>query len=165
MKKALAVIGMLFGLGAVAFAGTPQENLYMSQAPLSNATILASSAATTSAANITLTISTPTAIPSGGGTYTGRNCFTKIIVQMSTATVLTLVDGATTKWTINGLGLGASGVNTLTLTDDHLGPLCTLAGDQTQFTLTSTTGGAVPQSINVEGYTTYGGTLNQGPMY
>lgn len=165
MKKVIALIGLLLGLASISHAGTPQENLYQSQAPLSGTTIIASSASTTSATNLTLVVSTPTTINSGGGVYTGRNCFTRILVQMSSATVLTIQDNNTVKWTINGLGLGASGVNTLSLPEDHLGPFCTAAGDQTSFILTSTSGGVVPQTVNVEGYTTYGGTNNSGPMY
>lgn len=168
MKKALAVIGMLFGFGAIALAGTPQENgtSPFQNAPFSGTTILASSAATTSVpASLSLTVSTPTVINSGGGTYTGRNCFTRILVQMSTNTVLTILDNATTKWTIYGAGLGTTGTSTLSLPEDHLGPYCTAAGDQTVFTLTNTNGiSANPESVNVEGYTTYGGTLNSGPM-
>lgn len=168
MKKVLAVFGLLFGMACLSHAGTPQENGQMpfQAAPYSGNTILASSASTTSApASIVLTVSTPTVINSGGGTYTGRNCFTKILVQMSTNTVLTVADANTTKWTIYGTGIGTTGTNTLSLPEDHLGPLCTAAGDQTVFTLTNTNGQAGnAESVNVEGYTTYGGTLNSGPM-
>lgn len=166
MRKLLAVVGLLFGVVSLSRAGTPQENYYQGQAPLSGATILASTASTTSAgASIALTVSTPTAINSGGSTYTGRNCFTRILVQMSTSTVLTIADGTTTKWTIYGAGLGTTGTSTLSLPEDHLGPFCTAAGDQTLFTLTNTAGLSTnPESVNVEGYTTYGGTQNAGPM-
>lgn len=170
MKKAIAVVGLLFGLISYSHAGTPQENLYNGQAPLSGTTILASSASTTSAgASIALTVSTPTVINSGGGTYTGRNCFTRILVQMSTSSVLTIADVNTTKWTIYGYALAgsstATGSFTLSLPEDHLGPFCTASGDQTLFTLTNTNGLATnDEAIDVEGYTTYGGTLNAGPM-
>src|SRR5580698_2115891 len=99
MKKVIAVFGLLFGLAAAGFAGTPQESgTVPSQAgPLSGITILASTAATTSVpASLTLTVSTPTVLNSGGGAFNGRNCFTRIIVQMSTSTVLTVADNATT---------------------------------------------------------------------
>ena len=133
---------------------------------MSGNTILTSTASPTSVGTYTLTVTTPAVINSGGGAYTGRNCFTKFVVQIPTTTVVTIADNNTTVWTLYGLGLGASGVNTVSLPEDHLGPWCTAAGDRTVFTLTNTGGIAnVPTSINVEGYTTYGGTLNSGPMY
>lgn len=169
MKKWLALASLLFGLSTVSHAGTPQENgQYPFQAAsYSASTILASSASTTSAgASIALTVSTPTVFNSGGLSQNGRNCFTRIFVQMSTSTVLTVADNLTTKWTIYGSGLGTTGVSTLSLPEDHLGPLCTSAGNQTVFTLTNTAG--LPtnaEAVNVEGYTTYGGTNGQvGPM-
>lgn len=168
MKKVFIMLSMLVGLGSLGYAGTPQEagGIFQGQGNLSGATILASSAATTSVpASLALTVSTPTVINSGGTTYTARNCFTRILVQMSTSTVLTIADNATTKWTIYGAGLGTTGTSTLSLPEDHLGPFCTAAGDQTVFTLTNTTGLSTnPESVNVEGYTTYGGSMNQGPM-
>ena len=166
MKRLLAVFGLLLGFVAISHAGTPQENLYMSQPPLSGTTILASSATTIGSANLTLTVSTPAVVNSGGGTFNGRNCFTKFVVQMSTYSVLTIADNQTTKWTIYGIGLGTTGVSTISLPEDHLGPWCTAVGDQTIFTLTSSANSIATQSesINVEGYTTYGGILNAGPM-
>lgn len=169
MLKVMAILAIIAGISMFSQAGTPQENGQQpfQAASFSGTTILASSASVSSSiASLVLTVSTPAVINSGGGTYTGRNCFTRIVVQMSTATVLTIADNLTTKWTINGLGLGASGVNTLSLPEDHLGPFCTAAADQTVFTLTNTAGLSTnPETINVEGYTTYGGTLNSGPMY
>lgn len=165
MKKLLATLGLMLGLIGVSHAGTPQETYFQSQAPLSGTTILVSSAATGSTGNITLTISTPTVINSGGGSYTGRNCFTRFIVQVSTSAVVTFKDNNTTVWTIYGAGLGTTGTSTLSLPEDHLGPWCTAAGDQTSIVVTNTGGLSTnAQSINAEGYTTYGGTLNAGPM-
>lgn len=168
MKKILAVFGLLFGLASFSRAATPQESFYQGQAPLSGTTILASSASTTDAATLTLTIATPTVSNSGGGSFAGRNCFTRFFVQMSTGAVLTIADNQTTKWTIYGAGLGTAGTsatNSLTLPEDHLGPWCTAVGDQTVFTVSGGgTAAVTPQSVNVEGYVTYGGTLNAGPM-
>ena len=85
---------------------------------------------------------------------------------MATSTVVTIADNNTTVWTIYGSGLGTTGTNTLSLPEDHLGPFCTATGDRTVFTLTGA--GLITtnaQAINVEGYTTYGGTNNSGPMY
>lgn len=165
MKRSLGVLLSMFGVVAMCHAGTPQENYYMGQANLSGVTILASTASVTSNGNFTLTVATPTVLYSGGGTYQGRNCFTKFVVQVPTTTVVTIADGDTTKWTIYGVGLGASGVNTKDFSEDHLGPWCTSVGNKTLFTLTNTGGlSTTPAAINVEGYTTYGGTLNAGPM-
>lgn len=166
MKKVLSLFGLLFAMGTLAYAGTPQESYFQNQAPLSNVTILASSATTVGTATLTLTVSTPTVINSGGSSYNGRNCFTRFVVQLSTYSVLTVADNLTTKWTLYGAGLGTTGTNTLSLPEDHLGPWCTSAGNQSVFTITPTGGLAInPQSIMVEGYTTYGGTNNSGPMY
>lgn len=168
MLRLMAMLGFVAGISALGHAGTPQENgqVPSQTASFSGTTILTSSATTSGTATVTLTVSTPTVINSGGGTYNGRNCFTRFVVQMATTTVLTIADNATTVWTVNGAGLGTTGTNTIVLPEDHLGPFCTAAGDKTVFTLTPTAGNAVnPTTINVEGYTTYGGTLNSGPMY
>jgi hypothetical protein len=166
MKRLIAVFGLLLGMVAISHAGTPQENYYMSQPPLSSTSITASTASTNGTATLTLTVSTPAVVNSGGGTFNGRNCFTKFVVQVETGTVVTIADVNTTVWTLYGAGLGTTGTNTLTLPEDHLGPFCTGAGHQTLFTLTSSGIAGNPQAIDVEGYTTYGGTNNLGgPMY
>lgn len=167
LLSGLGMFGLLFALMGVAHAGTPQETYYSGQSSLSNATIYGSTASTTNLGTYTLTIATPTAINSGGSTFNGRNCFTRFIVQIPTTTVVTIADNNTTVWTLYGLGLGASGVNTLSVNEDHLAPFCTAAGDRTVITLTTTNGagGSIPNAFNYEGYTTYGGTLNAGPMY
>lgn len=169
MKKWLALVSMLFAICSISYAGTPQESgsVPFQIGPLSGTTILASSATTLGTATITLTVSTPTVVNSGGGAYNGRNCFTKFVVQMSTMDVLTIADNATTKWTIYGAGIGTTGTNTLVLPEDHLGPYCTSSGNQSVFTITPTAANAGnPKVIAVEGYTTYGGTNNLGgPMY
>lgn len=166
MKKVLATFSLLLGFVSLSHAGTPQENYYQGQAPLSGATILASTSSASSVGTFTLTVSTPTSINSGGSTYTGRNCFTRFVVQVPSTTVISMKDNSNTVWTLYGVGIGASGVNTLQIAEDHLGPWCTAAGDQSVFTLVNTGGSStVPLSFNVEGYTTYGGTQNQGPMY
>jgi hypothetical protein len=166
MKRLLAVFGLLFGLATLSHAGTPQETFYSGQPSLSGTTILTSSASTTDLASLTLTIATPTVLNSGGGSYNGRNCFTKFVIQMSTGAIFAVADNGTTVMTVYGAGLGTSGSNTLSLPEDHLGPLCTASGDKTVFTITGgSTASPTPQAIDVEGYTTYGGTNNSGPMY
>ena len=168
MKRLLAVFGLLLGFVALSHAGTPQENGQQpfQAASYSATSILASSASIVPSANLTVTVATPTVINSGGQAINGRNCFTRFIVQMSTGSVFTIADNATTKWTLYGIGLGTTGVTTLSLPEDHLGPWCTAVGDQTVFTITSSALSLAgnSQSINVEGYVTYGGTNNAGPM-
>ena len=172
MKKFIAVLVLLFGIGIglakISQAGTPQETYFQSQPPLSATTIIASSASLSSVGGVSVTVATPTAINSGGGTYKGRNCFTKFVVQMSSSpsTAFTITDNNVVVWTIYGAPLGSSGPNTLTLPEDHLGPFCVASGDQAIFAISSSTPAIVgPTSINVEGYVTYGGTNNTGPMY
>ena len=170
MKRLLAVFGLLLGFIAIGHAGTPQENgqVPFQSAPFSGATILTSSATSIIASGLTLNVSTPSVINSGGQAINGRNCFTKFVLQIATYSVVTVADNNTTVMTIYGSGIGTTGINTLTLSEDHLGPLCTAAGDRTVFTLTNNGAPALAgnsQVINVEGYTTYGGTNNSGPMY
>jgi len=165
MKKYLGLVALLMGLSGLAFAGTPQETFYQGQAPLSGTTILASSVSATSNGTFTLTVGSPTVINSGGGTYTGRNCFTNIGVQVSSTTSFTITDAGVVKYQINGLSLTSTGSFLHQITREHLGPLCMSANQQTVFILANTAGNAaLPTSINVEGYTTYGGTNNAGPM-
>lgn len=163
MKKYLALFGLLFGLAGLSYAGTPQETYFSGQGPLSGTSIYASTASVTSVGTYTLTVATPTAINGAPG----RNCFTRFFVQIPTTTVVGIANNTTTLWTINGLGLGSSGVNTLQIIEDHLAPFCTTAGNSTVFTLTNTLGSSLnPSIINVEGYVTYGGgsTNNAGSM-
>lgn len=166
MKKVLAVFGMLFGFACISHAGTPQETYFQGQAPLSGTTILASSAAVSGGA-FTLTVATPTVINSGGSTYTGRICITKFVLQVSSVAVVTFNDNSTAKWVLYGGALGTGNTNTLVLSDDHLAPWCIAAGDQLSVAITQGSGAATTaqQSVAVEGYSTYGGTENQGPMY
>jgi hypothetical protein len=167
MKRALTVLGMLFGLACISHAGTPMEAYYQGQSPLSGTTILASSAAASGGA-FTLTVATPTVVNNGGLAVSGRNCFTKFVIQVSTAATVAFNDNNTTKWTLYGAGLGNSTTpNTLVLTEDHLGPWCTAAGDQFSIVVTqgSGTSTSAAQAVAVEGYTEYGGTANAGPMY
>lgn len=164
MKKYLALVALMFGLAGAAMAGTPQETFYQGQAPLSGTTINRSSTSALGTATVTLTVAAPTAINSGGGTYNGRNCFTNWDVQMGSYTILTIQDGSTEVKRTYGLQISSTG-GTQQYNRDHLGPFCTSANAATVFTLTPTSGNpAIPHGINVEGYTTYGGTNNAGPM-
>lgn len=165
MKKLFAAFGLLFGLACVSHAGTPMETYFQGQFPLSGTTVIASSAAATGGA-FTLTVATPTAINSGGSTYTGRLCFTKFVLEVSSSAVVAFNDNSTTKWTLYGSALGTGLNNALVLSEDHLGPWCTAAGDQFSIAVTqgSGTNTTTQQSVAVEGYTEFGGSENQGNM-
>lgn len=164
MKKVLGFIGLLFGFVAISHAGTPVENYYMGQPALSGVSIVVSSASTAGAANLRIVVANSSSTI-GGGTTSCRNCFTKYIAQLSTTSILTVMDGGTTVQTIDGLALGSGGPATYTNSEDHLGPLCLAVGNTTTFLVSQTaTGAANHHSINVEGYTNCGGTANAGPM-
>ena len=169
MKKYLAVLGLLFGLASLSHAGTPTDPVYPLQSPISNTSIYGSTWTTTGS---TITIAATT-FNSAGTSYSCRNCFTKFVVQLSTNSIFTVYDGTTTTAAtvehIEGFALAGStsagGSYTLSLPEDHLGPLCTTAGNITYLTIGSA--GALTGSnntINYEGYTNCGGTNNQGVM-
>jgi len=161
MKKMLAVFGLLFGMATLSHAGTPQEQGMppYQVGPLSATSIVTSSAAALGG-TFTLTVATPTVYNSGGGSYSGRICITKFVIQISSSSTVVIKDNNTTDWTIYGADSGVSQGQTLQLNDDHLGPFCIASGDQLQ--VAASGGVAGPESINVEGYTTYGGTNNTG---
>lgn len=164
MKKYLSLVALLFGLSGAALAGTPQTTQWQGQAPISGTTILASSTSALGTATVTLTVAAPTAINSGGGTYQGRNCITNWDVQMASYTILTVLNGATEVKRFYGSAVSSTG-GTIQFNRDAFAPFCTSQNSATVFVLTATLGNpTIPQSINVEGYTTYGGTNNQGSM-
>jgi len=163
MKKWFALFGLLLGLSSMVYAGTPQENFYVGQAPLSNTSLWTSTASTNASSNLTLAVA-----PAAGAGATAsqcRVCATKFIIQIPTTTVVSILDGGTTNYTIFGVGLGTSSVSTLVLPEDHLGPLCASTGNTMNINLVNTAGlSTTPQAFNFEGYTTCGGTANKGPM-
>lgn len=159
MKRLLAVFSMLFGLAMVSYAGTPQETFFQNQFPFSNTTIWGSTASVTSAVSLTKTVAAPTCANGASG----RNCFTNFIVQIPSTTVLTILDGATTNYTIYGSAMGTTGSATLQFNREHLGPLCSSVGNSTMFNLTGTGGVSTnAESFNYEGYTNCGGSNNAG---
>lgn len=165
MKKLLGIIALVFGVVSLSHAGTPVEHFYMGQPPLSNTTIIKSTNTSTQV-NVTMSVA-PGTVSNGGSSISCRNCFTRFFVQESTNVVLNILDGGTTDYAINGIALGASGVNTLNIVEDHLGPLCFTTGNTTTFNAVVTgafTGTANPISVTAEGYTNCGGTNNAGPM-
>lgn len=160
MKKLLGIMAMVLGLGAVAFAGTPQDQALPGQLPYSNTSIVGSTASTTSNANLSATVAPGSVF--NGATASCRNCFTNFIMQIPTTTVVNVLDGGTTVQYIYGAALASSGVNTLSENRDHLGPLCLTTGSSTTFNLVNTGGVSTnPQVFNYEGYTQCG-QPNQG---
>lgn len=166
MKKLLGMLGLLFGVIVLSHAGTPQETFYMGQPPLSNTTIYGSTFTSTSPIT---TIPSPTCYIGGSTTSPGRVCLTKEIVQISTAAVFYALDAGTTVQYVQGFALSgsstATGANTISIPEDHLGPLCFTAGNTVTL---SVVGSGVPglnNAINYEGYTTCGGTSNKGSGY
>lgn len=168
MKKYLAVLGLLFGLASLSHAGTPTDPVYPPAGPVSNTSIYGSTWTTTGS---TITIPATT-FNSGGTTYNCRTCFTKLIVQLSTAAQFNVYDGTTTVAAtalhVEGYQLFASsnaaGSATLSLPEDHLGPLCTTAGNITYLAISGTAVGSINNVQDYEGYTNCGGTNNQGVM-
>lgn len=159
MRKLLAVAVLMCGVYGLSHAGTPQETYFQSQFPFSNVSIVGSTVSVSAAVSLTKTVAAPTC-PNGAS---GRNCFTNFIVQVPTTTIITFLDGTTTTYSLAGVGLASSGVNTLQINRDHLGPLCTSVGNSSSFVLTATGGVSTnPQGINYEGYTNCGGSNNAG---
>lgn len=158
MKRLLGIVGLVLGFTVLAHAGTPVENLYMSQPPLSNTTILGSS---NTINTIGITIAPPT-VNNGGTTQQCRNCFTRIVMGLTAGASYYTLDGGTTVQFVLGGQIGSSG-GVLSLPEDHLGPLCLTSGQTTTIKIL----GAVAPSnfVNYEGYTQCGGTNNAGPMY
>lgn len=164
MKKLLGMLGLVLGLGAVAFAGTPQEQPLPGQIPYSNTTISVSTFSTASNVNLSMTLAPGTLY--NGVSASCRNCFTNWFVEIPTTTVVSFLDlsSGTTFYTIDGQGLASSGVNALSSPRDHLGPLCGSAGHSTQINLVNTTGVSTNHQLaNVEGYTQCG-QINQGGL-
>lgn len=163
MKKIVALVGLLLGLSSVSYAGTPMETYFSGQSGLSNTTVIGSTASTVGTANLVAAIA-PVA-GAGAASSTCRVCLTKFLVQIETMTVVSILDGATTGYTILGAGLGTTGTNTLALPEDHLGPYCASAGNTLTINSITTNGiTANPQAISYEGYTNCGGTANKGSM-
>jgi hypothetical protein len=172
MKKVLVVFGMLFGLVAVSHAGIPVEAYYQGQPPLSNTSIVISTFTPLGANNVQSTINVskaPGTFNNGGASISCRNCFTRFLIQESTNVVTTILDGPTTSYVISGVALGASGDNTISMPEDHLGPVCFTAGLTTTIIMTpNANAGSIestaPLSVTAEGYTQCGGTNNAGVM-
>jgi hypothetical protein len=152
MKRIIVLCGMLL-VGGVLHAGTPLDQGAQTYAgPYSNTTLLG---------NSTGFFTLPAVSKSSGGTtYSGRNCLTRIIAQLSTSSTFYLLDGNTTSYVIYGQGLGSSGVNTLNVSEDHLGPLCGTAGNTMTLNLApASTSGNV---VDYEGFTYVAPFVNAG---
>lgn len=164
MKRLIAVFALVLGLGVAArlsYAGIPMETYYQGQPPLSNKSIVISTASATGGA-VTMNVA-PGTYNNGGTSQNCRVCFTNFFVQISSSANVNILDAGTTDYVIYGAGLGTNAVNTLSITRDHLGPVCFGSGDTAY--ISATAGTANPTSITAEGFSNCGGTNNAGPMY
>ena len=143
MKRLIAVIGLLFGLGVVAMAGTPQE--ITQNGPYTNSSIYGSTI-TAGAASLIL------AAPTSKNGVPGRYCFNNIQVVAANTIDVYFVDGSTTPTNTNNIvvaGLTTSTANTIMT--PHLEPICFTAGNQAGIYATGVS------TISYDGYITYGG--------
>lgn len=154
MKKVLAVLGLMLGLVGLSHAGTPKDQNPNSWSNFMHGNAVIGSSMTTAGIN-------QFAAPAPG-TSQGQNCqtcLTKIILQLSAASTAYILEGGTTDYIILGQGLASSGVNTLSLPEDHLGPLCFQTGNTAIFNILPITG-SNPASVNFEGFVDCGGSRN-----
>lgn len=143
MKKIIIACGMLL-LGGVLRAAVPlDQNPQNPQEANWNTTLLGNSTGF-------LTLPALSKV-SGSTTYSGRNCITNLILQMTTAATFYLLDGNTTSYVIYGAGLGATGPATLSVNRDRLGPICGTAGNTMSINMQPASTGV--DVANYEGYT------------
>lgn len=170
MKRLLGMIGLLglmVGITGLLHAGSVQDvALPGSGAVKVHSLIQGSSTTVASAAPTSLAVTAATAFNSAGQSFNYQNCFTKFVVQMSTQSSFTVYDGpvVTTNAVLNVYGgfLGTGVGNTISLPEDHLGPLCLTAGNTTNLAISTNsvvqgaTSSSAGNTINYEGYTTCG---------
>lgn len=165
MKKIISgilLIGGILFLSSKMYAGEPQDQGIVS-GRFFHTRIYGSTTTTTNVAvGVTLAA---TSSASGGQTINYQTCITKFIVQLSSTASFAVYDGATTTiaiMNIFGAGLGATTPaqfsNTISIPEDHLGPLCGTPGNAFNLLINTGTVSGVsgPMSINYEGYTTAG---------
>lgn len=161
MKKMLAGLWMVLGGVALCRAGTPidQGSGTPMQGPYSNTSIQGSTFTATSP-NVSI------AAPVCSNGAAGRNCFTKNIVQISTAAIFYMLDAGTTIQYVQGIALSGSstgtGANTITLAEPHLEPFCARSGDAVTLSIVGTSVAGINNVINYEGYTNCGPGNNAG---
>lgn len=168
MKKLLLSFTLAIGLFAVIHAATPLDQPYLGQAgPYSNTTLFISTLGV-SGASILNTFPSITKTQ-GGTTYSGRNCVTNMILQLSFGSTFYALDGGTTIYTIAGNALGSTTTSTaagytttLQITRDHLGPICGAAGNTMTFSVPAPSIATPNNAINIEGYTYFPPFVNTG---
>ena len=175
MKKLLgfmAAIGLMVWAASSLHAGTPIDQGTMTPmvGPYSNTSVYGSTYTNTASASVIYTVS-----PASQGSTQCRTCFTKEVVQLSTAAVLyvqeaisggTLATGTTIQY-VQGYALGTStsngGAGILSLPENHLEPFCVAAGSTVTFNIVGTiVSPAVNNSVAWEGYTNCGPGNNSG---
>jgi hypothetical protein len=158
LLAAILAFGSFVGLRKIN-AGTPQEQGAQLSGRFFHSAI-AGSTTTTNGVPIQFSIAAPSQSTSGGQTISYQNCFTKFLVQISSLSVFQVYDGATTTVPVINLfgsGLGSGASNTISLPEDHLGPLCTSLNNATTIVISTGSSGSVTnqnQGVSWEGYTT-----------
>lgn len=143
MKKIIIACGMLL-LGGILHAAVPlDQNPQTPQEANWNTTLLGNSTGT-------LTLPALSKV-SGSTTFSGRNCLTNIILQMTTSATFYLLDGNTTSYVIYGSAVGAQTSNTMQINREHFGPICGTSGNTMTLNMQPASTGV--DVANYEGYT------------
>ena len=173
MKKLVSVAVMLWmGLASLSYAGIPIAQPYQGSGPYWDATIKGSTNPTsgTPAFVVLPTLSKV----SGSTTYSGRNCLTRLVLQLSYGSTFYLLDSGTTIYQIEGSGIGTSttslatgqafpgNVGTFNLSWGELGPYCGTAGSSMTLGIPAPAQATPSNIINYEGFTFYPYSANSG---
>lgn len=146
MKKILIMFGALLVTGALHAAIPLDQNPQANQEAYYDTPLLGNSTGF-------LTIAAPTAKIVGSTSYNGKNCLTRLIVQMTTSATFYLLDGNTTAYILYGQAFGATGPNTLNIAQQHLEPICATSGNAMTLNMTPASTGV--NVANYEGYIWY----------
>lgn len=157
MKKWLLSLMLFLGAVSLSYAGTPKDQNPNSWYNFQHGNAVIGSSFTAAGIN-------NFALPAPG-TSQGQNCqtcLTKLILQLSGSATAYLLESGTTDYVILGQGLSvgsSSTVNTLSLPEDHLGPLCAQNGNTFSVNILPTSG-ANPAAVDFEGFVDCGGSRN-----
>ena len=167
MKKVILALALLVGVVVISKAGIPITQPLPPQQGSYYDSSLWSSTAPAAGSLGTITFAAPSSRNSGGSSYSGQNCLTRLMVQISTSITVNVLDGATTNYQIIGLALGSSGQNTFNLLENGLEPLCATYGNSMTIDMSLSSGSGVTNAnfvnvINAEGYIRYAPNINAG---
>lgn len=157
MKKLLAVMGLILSAVSVSMAGGIKDQPPLGGYNYTHGNQVIFSSMTGAGINYY-------AAPAPG-TAQGTNCqtcLTKMILQLTQASTAYILESGATDYIILGSAIGAStGAlgNTISLPEEHLGPICAQPGNTFQFNILPITG-ANPATVNAEGYVDCGGSRN-----